>query len=717
MSADAFESPEWYRVAKASPGLRRDVEVRRHLYQNRPWYVLSDATSGKVHRLTPAAYEFVGRLDGRRPVDAIWREIVAEFGADSPTQGDIVKLLTQLHGADLLWGADRPLLDELLDRRDKDRRQVWKKLLMNPLSATVPLVDPNRFLLLVARAMSILPAAVWWLAGAAVILPAAFLAVVHWRALSQRGLDGLLDLENLVLLALIYPVVKALHEIGHGVAIRSRGGEVHEMGLMFIVFYPIPYVEASASLAFPSKWARAAVASAGVMVEMTIAAGALYVWLAVEPGAVSTVAYNTMLIAGFSTLLVNGNPLLRFDGYHVLCDVIEIPNLGKRGNEYWGEMLRVHLLGTREPDRLPTTRWERLWFVLYPPAAYVYRIFIALTIAMFVATTYRLAGMVLAAWSLALTVAWPAMKTAHKAFTDQRIRNAGPRAAWVALAGAGAAAALLFVVPAPHHIVTQGVVWLPSEAFVRSAASGRVESVGVGHGERIEPDRFLLRLDAPERQSALAVAVARHRRAEVAYEAARFDDRAAAVALLSELEDARRRLDDARRRVDELTLRSAIGGRIEIRDARDLEGRFVREGDVVANILPDARPVIRAVVRQADAELLRRGMRSVSVRFAHEIGTVLPARIAREVPGGDTLLPSPALTIDGGGEIAAIPRDDGELHAPERLFQFDLALENDAVATLPFGMRAFVRIELEPLPLAWQAGLRLRQLLLATFDV
>ena len=515
MSGETHHSQDWYRIAEARPRLRREVRIVRHIYQGQPWYVLSDRTGTKVHRITPAAHEIAGRLDGRRTVSEIWEALTARMGTDAPTQDEIVRLLSQLHQSDLLDNADMPQLEDLLERRDKDRAQTWRKLLMNPLSVTLPLVDPDPLLRILVRAMGVVPRTLWWVLAFGVIALALVRLPLHWPALTERGLEGFLDLENLALIALIYPVVKAVHELGHGVVLRARGGEVHEMGLMFIAFYPIPYVEASAAISFPSKWDRAAVAAAGVIVELVIASIAFFLWIGAEPGTVRTILFNAMVISGLSTLAVNGNPLLKFYGYHVMCDLIEIPNLGKRGNEWWGEMARVHILGTgeRARTRMQITGWERAWFVFYPPAAFVYRVFISLTIALFVAGTYRLVGVLLALWSLGLMLVWPMLKTAHKAFTDPRIRRAGPRA----VAGAGGVAAslalLLFVVPLPHYAVVQGVVWLPEEAILRAPQAGRVAAIRAVHGAEVTPGAPLFTLEAPELAADTRVRAARPDRA------------------------------------------------------------------------------------------------------------------------------------------------------------------------------------------------------------
>ncbi|MDF1855737.1 PqqD family peptide modification chaperone [Pseudooceanicola sp.] len=715
--SDSHHSNDWYRISSARPRLRRDVRVVRNIYLGQPWYVLSDPTGTKVHRLTPAAQEVAGRLDGTRTIQAIWEDLQTRLAEDAPTQDEIVRLLSQLHQSDLLDNADTPMLDDLLERRDKDRAQKWKKLLLNPLSITLPLIDPDRFLIGLVRLLGGLPRALWWLLAAAIIATALAFLPLHWAALTARGLEGFLDLENLGLIALIYPLVKALHEIGHGVAVRSRGGEVHEMGLMFIAFYPIPYVEASASLAFPSKWDRAAVAAAGVVVELVIAACAFFLWIGAEPGVVRAVLFNTMIISGLSTLAVNGNPLLKFDGYHVLCDLIEIPNLAKRGNDWWGEMVRVHILGTgeRARTRMQINGWERTWFALYPPAAFAYRLMISVSIALFVAGSYRLVGVLLAIWSITLMLAWPILKTAQKGLTDPRIQRVGQRAVLGAALTALGLGALVFAAPLPHYAVVQGVVWLPEEAILRAPQTARIVSLHAAHGATLAAGAPIVSFAAPDLEAEARIRAARLQKAQAQYAAARAEGRANVIQARSRVEEAAAARDDANARLAELEVTAALPGRLNLPAATGLEGRILARGAVIGQILPQNDPVIRVAMPQALAALMQRELRGIELRLADAPDRVMPAEVRRVVPAGDDILPSPVLALDGGGPFATVPGQDGSLRSATRLFQFDLGLP---AGTRPaYGMRAYVRLNFTAKPLAVRVARAVRALFLRSFDV
>ncbi len=715
--SDGFLSPDWHRVSGLAPRLRAGTRIDRHLYLGTPWHVVSNATGIKAVRLTPAAYAAVGRFDGRLTLDEIWQALRADLGDAAPTQQDMVSLLTQLHQSDMLDSTEVPLLGEMLERQEKHRAQVWKKLLMNPLAVTVPLVNPDRFLAGLCRVTGLVPRWLWWAAVLALVCAALAVLPLHWDALRARGLSGFLDLENLLLIALIYPVMKALHEIAHGIAIKARGGTVSEMGLMFIAFFPIPYVEASASLVFPSKWDRAAVAAAGVAVEIAIAALAFFLWTSLEEGTARTLAFNTMVISGISTLVINGNPLLKFDGYHVLCDVIEIPNLSQRGNNWWGEMLRVHVLATRERRRTPTVAWERLWFFAYPPAAFVYRLFISMTIALFVAQTYRAVGVVLAAWSLTLTLLWPALKTAHKGLTDPRIRLAGVRA-WrgAALVTAGLCVLLVFV-KFPHRPVVQGVVWLPQEAFLRAEVPGQIDAQTLAAGAAVTAGETLFRLSDPALTAEIAVKAAELDRLRVSLASARFTDRSEAERLelrRAAAEAERARLEE--RRAAQL-VRASARGVLDIPGGQDQTGAFARQGALLAYVLPPGAPLVRLAVPQHLAPDIRAHGTRAELRFATDTARSVPAALVRDVPEGASVLPSPVLALDGGGPFATVGDPEEPLRTVQPLFQFEMQLTGPPERLPPFGTRAYARFDLPPKTAATRVQRWLRRSFLSWFDV
>jgi putative peptide zinc metalloprotease protein len=483
MAAAPFLSSSWYRVAHLRPRLREHADVHRHRYRGRVWYVLNDQVKGQAHRLSRASYLFVGGMDGSRTLDELWTETTKRAGQEAPSQDEVVRFLAQLHAADLLQSDAAPDAVELIERAGRIERSYLRRTLLNPFALRIPLWDPERFL---TRTLPL----VGWLFGRAgallwlvTVVAAVLLAAGHWDELSANASDRILAADNLLLIALSYPAIKALHELGHAYAVKRFGGAVHELGLMLLVFLPVPYVDASAASGFRSKSQRVIVGAAGMLVEMFIAALATFVWLLVEPGLTRAVAFDVMLVAGVSTVLFNGNPLLRYDGYFILVDLLEIPNLAQRAVRYWGYLIEWYVFRTEGIAEFAATRGERIWFLHYAPAAFLYRQFVMLAIALFVASQYLAVGVALAVWSLFMSLVLPVAKALWQVIgIPRRNRNRA-----IAITGGAIAAitAVLFLVPVPLHTTTEGVVWLPENANVRAATDGFARRLLVAPGTRV----------------------------------------------------------------------------------------------------------------------------------------------------------------------------------------------------------------------------------------
>lgn len=711
---ERFFSADWYRVAGLRPRLAGHVTVERQRAGSQAWYVLHDRLSGRVHRMTPQAYLFAARLDGRASVDEVWQGLVAELDEAAPGQETVLQLLMQLHGADLLSGDVPPDTAALLRRRDRMARALWARNARSPLAIQVPLIDPDRMLeaslWLVRPLLGRAGLALWCLLVVAGLLT----ALRHWDALSGDVLDRLMGAEGLVALALCYPVMKVLHELAHGYVAKRFGCEVREMGLMFLVLIPVPYVDASASAALASRWQRAAVAFAGIAMEMALAAAAALVWVAAEPGLLRAVAFNVMVIGGLSTVLVNGNPLLRFDGYYVLSDLLAAPNLAQRGVRYWGILLN-RVLGVAELRSVTARPFERLVFLVYTPVSLAYRIVVMLGVAIFVAGHYFVLGVAMAAVTLGLGLVWPVARALWRVASGPLYRRCRARAACLTFGALGVVAALLLLVPAPLHTTAEGVIWLPEPAIVRAGADGFVLSAHPSGP--VAQGAALLTLEHPIAAARLAVTEARIGELRAKYTAEWVSDRVAAGVTRFELEQQESVAARERQRQARMTVVAGTDGRFTpARPAADLRGRYVKEGEVLGWVAPRQGQSVRVLVPQADIGLMHDRLRSVSVLLADR-RTRLAAQVLRAVPAGAEELPSEALASQNGGTILTDPRGGRTLRAFERLFQFDLALPwSEAVAEAGWGTRVLVRFDYAWEPVGDMIYRRLRQGLLSRFE-
>jgi len=707
-------SSHWYRAAGIAPRLRQQLRIHAQRYRGQLWFVIEDRVNGRYHRFERRAWRIIRLLDGSLTLERLWQRLATEGGPDAPSQEDVLALLGQLHALDLLASGSLPDLAEAARRQRRLARMRWWQRYLNPLALRISLVDPDRFL---RRAVGTLKpilngfGAALWLAWVA---PAVVLAISHWPELTSNFTERMLAFGNLALLWLIFPLVKALHEIGHGVACKMRGGEVHDMGVMMLIFLPVPYVDASSAWTFGAKRDRVLVGAAGMLVELCIAAGAFYAWLWLEPGTARAIAYDTAVLASVTTVVFNANPLLRYDGYYIASDVLEIPNLGQRAARYWGYLVERWILRHREPSSPVMARGEAVWFALYAPLSLGYRLLVLFSIGLFVSTKYFAFGVLIALWSIGAALGVPlyrGLRGLHRMLAEEQTGAGGK----LALLGAFCAiAAFLFVVPLRHSTQVQGVVWLPESGVVRAENSGFIRRVHLQNGTRVPSGADILSLDDPALAAHVAEQTARVDEAQARYDAGTVADPALGEQLASELRWQQAQLRALEERAARLEVRSAGAGRLWIQDSEDLPGRYVKEGEVVGYVIPHAAPRIRVIVGQADADFIRAHTLGIGVKLPFDPGTTWSARIVRAVPEASNELPSAALGREGGGTVATDPRDETGRKALTSHFEYELALPQGFPYRL-IGSRASVRFEHPPEPIGYRIWRGLRRLFLAYF--
>lgn len=699
MSESLF-SESWYRVKNLKPELRRHTQIHHHIYRGEDWFVLQDHSSGRYHRFSPEAYQIIGMMDGTLSLDRIWTIACERLGDDMPTQEEVISLLGQLHRADALLTNIPPDITELVDRRVKERRMRFWGQLRSPMSIKVPLFDPERFLRSTYRYLQ--PLFGWFglLLWSVVVIWALTLLAPNWSGLSRDVADRVFSMENMILIWFIYPLVKVIHEFGHAYMVKRWGGEVHEMGVMFLVLMPIPYVDASSSLAFKQKSQRMMVGAAGILVELFLAAIALILWAHLEPGAMRAVCYNIILICGVSTLLFNGNPLLRFDAYYVFSDYLEIPNLGNRANHYLGYLVKRYLVGVKEEYSPAQTPGEARWLAGYAIAAFIYRIFISIRIILFVAGKFFVIGVVLAIWAAVNMVVTPIYKNFKTWTTEPRLERYRTRALVLALSFVGTVAIVSILIPLPAFTVTDGVVWVPEQARVFAGTDSFVEQVVVEPGNMVEKGDLLFVCSDPELDSQVELLQAQLVEYRARYRSSLVGERSEVEILRDEIERIEGELRQAEEKRADLVVHSPVSGRFLAQNPDDMPGRFVGRGALMGYVVDKNNVIVRVVVSQEQIDLVRNRTTGIESRLAGQLTEVLPATISRVVPAATRELPALSLSVEGGGKIALDPESSDKPRAYETYFQFDLNLPAASIERV--GERVAIRFVHTPEPLVWR---------------
>ncbi|HVY19715.1 MAG TPA: peptidase M50 [Bauldia sp.] len=707
-------SPLWHRVENLRLSLKPQTEVSRHVVRGEVWYVARDRMSNRAHRFSIGVYAVVMRMNGSRTLDEIWREVAEAFGDDAPSQDQIIQLVGQLYSFDLIH-VDRPVdVGELAERADRQNRGLARQRYLNPLYLRLRLFDPNRFLDTTVHLVRPLFGRVGFLLWLALMVWFVTEAALNWSALTDDIGDRVLAVGNIALLIVVFPLLKAVHEMGHAYATKVAGGEVHEIGVMLLVLMPAPYVDASSSALFSSKAHRILVGAAGMMAELTVAAGAMAVWLAAEPGLVRAIAFNAMLIASVSTVAFNANPLLRFDGYYILSDLFELPNLATRAPRYYSYLVQRYLFGLRSAASPITARGERLWFLLYAPASFAYRIVMLSSIALVLAGRFFFVGVALAIWTVTLSLLWPIAKALRFVLVAPPLSGHRLRATAVTAAGLAALAAIVMAVPLPNATIARGVIWIPEDAQVSAGTDGTVGRLLRQPGDTVAVGDALIQLDDPYIEARRKLAAAHVDELRTRLRAAEVGSPADAQQIRQQIATAEGELTEAERRVALLTVKSPAAGEFVAPGSRDLIGIYAKQGQLLAYVMPPGDMTVRAAVAEDDFDSLS-DVRAVAVRSDAAPWAAVAASVARAVPSATRQLPSPALAKANGGPFATDPSAKDPNTSLTQFFEVDLTMPAEAVRT--WGERVWVRFEHGSQPLGEMLYFRARQVFLKRFNV
>lgn len=710
-SQSVNNSPVWQRLESLRPSLPRHIHIQRRDYNNERWYVLQDKSNGRFHRLSPPAWYLINAMNGRNSLAQVLaaaaKPDLYEAPEDIPTQEDLIHLLQYLHVADLLVCDLPPNTQELFTRREQKKQLRWQRLLVNPLTWHIPLGNPDRLLnklMPLARFLASRTMGFVWL----VIVGYALLqAGNHWSELTQGQLQRLLSPANLLLLWLTYPFFKVLHELGHGLFTKVWGGQVNDCGVVFVMGTPLPYVDASAATGFYSKRQRLMVGAAGMAVELFLAAVALLLWITMPAGFASDFLYNIIIIGSVSTLFFNGNPLMRFDGYHLLTDAFDLPNLATRANQQVSYLLRRYAYGINNIFSPAQTVKEAAILTTYSVAAFCYRLFILFFIILLVASYSPTAGLIIGAWLIFFQLFWPLIKAVNFLMRDKQLIKVRQRA--VAITGCTTLVIFSFLlwVPMPESTSAEAVLWLPEEARVKVESSGEVVEVLVANGERVEAGQVLVRLHNLELTANLAVQQALLREYEARYQQAWAADRAQAQLLIQDIGAINAERELLQTRVNNLQVRSPSHGVVRIIRQHHLPGSFFKQGDELAIIERPDSVRVRAALLQAEIGLVRQATSAVTVRLTSDPGQSIRAEILQDTPIATVDLPSPILGAQGGGRIAVDARHANGTRVTEQVFLLDVLLHN-VQQTGHYGERTYVKFShpARPLMVQWYNALQ-----------
>ncbi len=721
-------SESWYRVAPLKPRLRAAAQISRQFYRDERWYVVRDPAGNQYHRLSDAAYKFVGLLDGSRTVSEAWELVGGQLADDAPTQPEVIQILSQLYSANLIETNITPDAQVLLRRHKRQVIQKGKQRLMNILFPRIPLLDPDWILKMwmpLMRPMLSLVGLFVWLV---LVGTACFFLAQHWEQLKKAGWETInfaQNTENAFFLYASFVILKAIHEFGHGFMCRRFGGEVHEMGVMFLVLFPAPYVDASSAWSFQNKWHRILVGAGGMLFEIFVAAIAAFVWLATKDNAsnwfITQLAYNVMLIASVTTVVFNINPLLRYDGYYMLSDYLEIPNLQHKSREYSLSLIKRYLFRVKWSQPLPQGLSQKIWMVVYFCLSGPYRVFVGLAIMVYLLwqlpEQVRLLGLLLGMGSVATFLIVPLYKTIKYLTIEPELHRKRTLAITYTLAFAALVIGVVGLLRFPVNVRAEASLEPKERANVFSESSGQVVEVRVKDAQHVEQGDVLLVAENLELNANIQRLTAQVERVQGELRIAGQEDPAATRTSQAELDDLQSRLAYAKSQKDKLTIRAPISGYIVAPQLASMPGQWIgpENKDPIGSIFTSDKLVAVAVVDQRDFELLSNTTAyETKLRLAGDLESTLDPIVSRPAAAASKQLRSGTLSAAAGGTQQADPSDPSGKKLARAQFMMECELNNTASRYIP-GQRAYVRFKLtDGQPLLLQGWRKLLQLIQTT---
>jgi len=640
------------RLSQSRVGLNPDLETSRHLFRGEAAYVIRNPLTLQSHLFGASDYQLLVRIRAERSLGEIFEELVEDEVLGQEREEHFYQFVLGLHRLGFL---QLPISDEkvLYRRHEANQKAKGMQRLTSVFFMQVPLLNPDA-LLDRTRVIGRVLFSRWFFGLWAFLVGLGLVLAFQNRAELMQPLNQIAATGNLTMLFSVLLVLKILHEFGHAYACKAFGGQVTEMGVYLVIFTPCAYVDTSSSWSFPRKRDRLLVCLGGMYVELFFAALGMLLWAATPPGFLHNLAYNVAFLASVVTVGFNINPLMRFDGYYALSDMLEVPNLRARASERLSKLLKRLFLGL-EDDRKRETFGMRAFLASFGVASAIYKITLVLGISAVIATKYFAAGLFLAGLYVGMEVFRVLKRGIALFFTSHETASVRVRAAFLGVLFLVLLPVGLCTLPIPTQVVAPAVLSAEREDVIRAERSGFLENIFAEAAHEVERGDALLVLADSDVEAAVDEARSQLQAAEIEQRAAFVENPLALAEREERVRVAREGLDRRLRERLKLLVRVPRGGKlVRLLPASD-RGRFVAEGEPLATVVSGST-VVHALLNERQIERARPtiGARVLFRPVAAPFMTV-GGSISRIEPMGSAIIDQTSLTSLSGGEIFVDP--------------------------------------------------------------
>jgi len=485
--------------------LRPDLIVQPQFYEGMTHYVVKDPIGLKYFRFKIEEYFLLQQFDGKQNLQDVKRAFERKYRPQTISIEDLTRFAAQLHEAGIIQIDSPDQAKVLIQRRRKNKwKKVWQ-FFANILYIKIPVVDPEAMLTGMYPYFSWIYTKTFIVFSVSMMCAALTLVASQWNEFYSKlpEFQSFFNWYTIFAFWFSLGIVKVIHEFGHGLTAKHFGGEVHEMGMLFLVLTPALYCDVTDSWLLPSKWKRIWISAAGIYVECFLASIATFVWWNTQPGLLNSLMMATMFICSVNTILFNANPLLRYDGYYVMADWLEIPNLRIKSTQFFSYLFQEKVLGLEVPVQSYMPRSRRTLFVIYAIASYVYRWVVTFSIIFFLTQFLKKwklqsIGYMMAGGSLVPLLVMPLYQIFKFVRTPGRMRKVKKARAAGFLVAAVAIVACILMIPTPLRVSGTLVLKPAKPQEVYAEVPGRLIELKVRDGEWVKKGDVIATLSNPE---------------------------------------------------------------------------------------------------------------------------------------------------------------------------------------------------------------------------
>lgn len=471
---------------------RPDLSARQHTYQGRGYWVVKEPLGLNYFRFQEEEYAILKMLDGKTSLQEIKDRFEKEFAPQKISFNDLQHFIGTLHRSGLVITTAMDQGRQLKGRRDERKWKETVQLMSNILAVRFKGFDPDRIL------TALNPYTRWLFTGPAMIFvllmcsAAVLLVTVQYDVFRSRlpSFQEFFGPSNWLLLGAVLGVTKICHEFGHGLSCKRYGGECHELGVMFLVMTPCLYCNVSDSWMLPNKWHRAMIGAAGMYVEVFLASIATFVWWFSEPGLLNHLALQVMFVSSVSTVIFNGNPLLRYDGYYILADIMEVPNMRQKASSVLHRFMSKYFLGLDPPDDPFLPERNQFFFGLYTVASNLYRLVVTASIMLFLNKVFEPYGLQVIGQMIALAgvyglVVMPLYQLWKFLYVPGRMAQVKRKNVLITATAVAAVIAGFVYIPVPQWVKCPVEIQPPNTESVFVVVPGQLEEMLVEPGQQV----------------------------------------------------------------------------------------------------------------------------------------------------------------------------------------------------------------------------------------